>query len=179
MMYWTKILHKAGITLWMCPANERWRYNVTSSLIGWAHAQNAAWKGCIQTPLSSQLLCMHGGSQSDSLHEFKWLFHILPLLLWYRIQYQVISNNVIMKSTCIYNPLTTYINITLIMMLHPKQQSSATIVTQIIIITHIRRRLFPPVKIIPACSLHMQCPHCHLSTSPRYLIKQPAFVHID
>ena len=23
----------------MCPANERWRYNVTSSLIGWAHTQ--------------------------------------------------------------------------------------------------------------------------------------------
>ena len=24
----------------MCPANERWRYNVTSSFIGWAHIQN-------------------------------------------------------------------------------------------------------------------------------------------
>ena len=24
----------------MCPANERWCYNVTSSLIGWAHTQN-------------------------------------------------------------------------------------------------------------------------------------------
>ena len=24
----------------MHPANERWRYNVTSSLIGWVHAQN-------------------------------------------------------------------------------------------------------------------------------------------
>ena len=29
-----------GIILCMHPANERWRYNVTSSLIGWAHAQN-------------------------------------------------------------------------------------------------------------------------------------------
>ena len=29
----------AGIILYMCPANERWRYNVTSSLIGWVHAQ--------------------------------------------------------------------------------------------------------------------------------------------
>ena len=26
-----------GIILFMCPANERWRYNITSSLIGWAH----------------------------------------------------------------------------------------------------------------------------------------------
>ena len=30
----------SGIILSMCPANERWRYNVTSSLIGWAHTQN-------------------------------------------------------------------------------------------------------------------------------------------
>ena len=29
-----------GIILWMRPANERRRYNVTSSLIGWAHSQN-------------------------------------------------------------------------------------------------------------------------------------------
>ena len=29
--------------LCMCPANERWRYNVTSSLIGWAHAQYDPW----------------------------------------------------------------------------------------------------------------------------------------
>ena len=29
-----------GIVLCMPPANERQRYNVTSSLIGWAHAQN-------------------------------------------------------------------------------------------------------------------------------------------
>ena len=30
----------AGIILCMCPANERRRYIVTSSLIGWAHTQN-------------------------------------------------------------------------------------------------------------------------------------------
>ena len=30
----------AGIILCMRPANERWRYSVTSSLIGWAHSQN-------------------------------------------------------------------------------------------------------------------------------------------
>ena len=31
---------KAGIILYMRPANERRRYSVTSSLIGWAHTQN-------------------------------------------------------------------------------------------------------------------------------------------
>ena len=30
----------AGIILCMCQANERWRYNVTPSLNGWAHTQN-------------------------------------------------------------------------------------------------------------------------------------------
>ena len=40
--------HTAGITisgimLYMCPANGRRRYNVTSSLIGWAHTQNDPW----------------------------------------------------------------------------------------------------------------------------------------
>ena len=29
-----------GTILCMCPANERWRYSVTPSLIGWAHTQN-------------------------------------------------------------------------------------------------------------------------------------------
>ena len=34
------------ILLWMHPANERRRYNVTSSLIGWAHSQNAPCITC-------------------------------------------------------------------------------------------------------------------------------------
>ena len=32
-------LPSSGINVCMCPANERWRDKVTSSLIGWAHAQ--------------------------------------------------------------------------------------------------------------------------------------------
>ena len=32
-----------GIILGMCPANERQRYNVTPSLIGWVHSQNDPW----------------------------------------------------------------------------------------------------------------------------------------
>ena len=34
------MIYNAGIILWMHPANKRWRYIVTSSLIGWAHTQN-------------------------------------------------------------------------------------------------------------------------------------------
>ena len=33
----------SGIGLYMHPANERRRYNVTSSLIGWGHTQNDPW----------------------------------------------------------------------------------------------------------------------------------------
>ena len=33
----------AGIILWMHPANERWCYTVSSSLIGWVHTQNDPW----------------------------------------------------------------------------------------------------------------------------------------
>ena len=36
----TKRQNIAGIILFMCPTNERRRYSVTSSLIGWAHKQN-------------------------------------------------------------------------------------------------------------------------------------------
>ena len=45
-------LEKAGIVLWMHPANERRRYIVTSSLICWVHTQNYPWKGH-QASLSS------------------------------------------------------------------------------------------------------------------------------
>ena len=38
---------EAGIILCMRPANERRRYNVTSSLIGWAHAQNKPRVGSV------------------------------------------------------------------------------------------------------------------------------------
>ena len=37
------LVETARIILFMCPANERWCYNVTSSLIGWVHTQNNPW----------------------------------------------------------------------------------------------------------------------------------------
>ena len=36
-------INDPGIVLYMRPANERRRYNVTSSLNGWAHTQNDPW----------------------------------------------------------------------------------------------------------------------------------------
>ena len=35
---------RSGIILWMRPTNERRRYSVTPSLIGWAHTQNDPWE---------------------------------------------------------------------------------------------------------------------------------------
>ena len=44
-----------GIVLYMQPANERWRYNVTSSLIGWAHIQNDPCIFYILTPTDQHI----------------------------------------------------------------------------------------------------------------------------
>ena len=38
--------YQSGIILCMPPANERWRYNVMSSLIGWGHKENDLTNGC-------------------------------------------------------------------------------------------------------------------------------------
>ena len=43
---WETHMTEAGIILCTCAANERRRYNVTSSLIGWAHTQNDPCWGC-------------------------------------------------------------------------------------------------------------------------------------
>ena len=47
-----------GIILCVCPANERWRYIVTSPLIGWAHTQN--------DPCMSRQTVSLGGCQGES-----------------------------------------------------------------------------------------------------------------
>ena len=55
----------AGITLCMCLANERWRYNVTSSLIGWAHTQKDPWcvvvkdLGALEEPGNPLTMMLH------------------------------------------------------------------------------------------------------------------------
>ena len=48
-----------GITLAMCPANERHRYNVTMSLIGWTHTSPDPWDQIIPRKLTCILT--HGG----------------------------------------------------------------------------------------------------------------------
>ena len=39
MFQYCQFYAMSAIILWLRPTNERWRYNVTSSLIGWAHPQ--------------------------------------------------------------------------------------------------------------------------------------------
>ena len=58
-----------GIILWMRPANERWGYNVTSSLIGWACSQNLPCTSC-----ESALKWMPQNTLIISQHWFRyWL----------------------------------------------------------------------------------------------------------
>ena len=54
------------IILCMRSANERWRYIVTSSLIGWAHAQNDPWL-LIMMPLPSTNLTVTSSFPVDLL----------------------------------------------------------------------------------------------------------------
>ena len=49
-------IRKPGIILWMHQVNEWWRYNVTSTLIGWVHAQKDPWKPLVSN--SAQSYCM-------------------------------------------------------------------------------------------------------------------------
>ena len=62
-----------GIILCKCPTNERWRYNVTSSLIGWAHTQNNPW---VCKPTVYPVIRDHLHHQARSVHIYHWLNHI-------------------------------------------------------------------------------------------------------
>ena len=52
--------YEAGIILCMRPANERRHYNVTSSLIGWAHAQNEPYEVIKPWCNRSNVYCWYG-----------------------------------------------------------------------------------------------------------------------
>ena len=54
----------AGIILCMRPANERRRYIITSSLIGWAHTENYLWRSEINETKAWQWM--------DHVHIFRW-----------------------------------------------------------------------------------------------------------
>ena len=59
------IISSSGIILWMHPANERWRYIVTSSLIGWVHTQNDPCIPYIKVHLNN--------NKSSHQHIYHWL----------------------------------------------------------------------------------------------------------
>ena len=46
--FWWNFYTQAVLILGLRPANERWRYFVTTSLIGWAQAQNQTCTGCTE-----------------------------------------------------------------------------------------------------------------------------------
>ena len=49
-----------GLILGLHPANERWNYFVTTSLVGWSQAQNQSW--CIGNHIAFRCVnCVHNG----------------------------------------------------------------------------------------------------------------------
>ena len=55
--HYKHVRHGSEIILCMHPANERWRYNVTPSLIGWAQTQNDPWcfEAIIKSPATGEI----------------------------------------------------------------------------------------------------------------------------
>ena len=69
-----------GIILCMNPANERWRYIVTASLISWVHTQNDIWN--VNSLCDIKLIIFEHLSWIDSLSiscklVLRWMLHDL------------------------------------------------------------------------------------------------------
>ena len=82
----------SGISLWMRPANERRRYIVTSSLIGWAQSQNYPCRLQTAYKLSSfrpNLGCTVYHIKAREKKVIKCVKIPVLLLVFYRLQYLV------------------------------------------------------------------------------------------
>ena len=77
---------QTGIILYMCPANERRRCTVTSSLIGWAHTKNdpCSGHGWCQTGAKSlpEPMLTHG--QLNSRHEASVKVEAQAIFKWWK-----------------------------------------------------------------------------------------------
>ena len=90
MTRYLKVIEKVtGINLCMHPANERRRYIVTSSLIGWAHTQNDPWRQVHWGPVGDQL----GTVSVTSWGQFyKWWLTPINIMFreWHHTQLSII-----------------------------------------------------------------------------------------
>ena len=78
-----------GLVLGMRPANERWRYFVTTSLTGWAQTQNQAWGLCI----ISWLISLRTITRIFALHPIT-----IKLVTWFISHFRARSWNDVMFS---------------------------------------------------------------------------------
>ena len=70
---------KIKVTIGMGSANERRRYIVTSSLIGWVHTQNDDWIRTYQLCQSQTLLGMSDAVLSDDFVRWWIIYHVNAL----------------------------------------------------------------------------------------------------
>ena len=73
----------------MHPANEKWHYNVTLSLIGWAHSQNDPWQDSPQAVCYTDEIHTDGLGQDCSISSaltMEILQSWTELLIWYDSQ---------------------------------------------------------------------------------------------
>ena len=69
-----------GIILCMRPANGRWRYIVTPSLIGWAHTQNAPCCQCSNYIFHSRINTWLHGLGKDKYEKRREIFKVWDLV---------------------------------------------------------------------------------------------------
>ena len=63
-----------GINLWMHPANKKWCYILTSSLIGWAHTQNNPFSTGVNIAICNHHF-KHGADRSGLTRTRKWVYN--------------------------------------------------------------------------------------------------------
>ena len=106
---WEVTLHCDVVSHWLgtCPANERRRYIVASSRIGWAHTQNDPWTLIVLAVWNyhcvSQVHSIICGRPFQQKYPSVMIFHVFYQCLWYVYLSQSVHNDLCL----LINPQTT------------------------------------------------------------------------
>ena len=97
-----------GIILCMGSANERRRYNETSSLIGWAHTQNDPWfpVKCQQQTLNYWKIFLYQWIKVSTKH-FEINFLDWKSLFWFKISLTFEIKNGWLSECCLLSPVVS------------------------------------------------------------------------
>ena len=86
---WEESIKQLGVILCMRPANERRRYSVTPSLIGWAHTHNYFWQPIkrrwdgisFSRRINNNILRQNGHNFADAIFKMHLFYHNYRILI--------------------------------------------------------------------------------------------------